>query len=441
MAQSHHKSIDRARRAAKKAAREGGVTYQQALDAEARAAGHRHWSDMLSGGTITEMAAPPPTLASVEEEMKRLMSASANKPGMRISEWVSSIMRDAAAKASEYKPTRFSHGIRSLPVDVRMIAQAVDPMSGPWNEGVERAAVRCPLHDDANPSLVISGRGSAVRLACMAGCLPTELSEHAMSRIADAASRAMAFAAANDRSRVVYGASMGPEGVGGLGGFYRLADGKTFELDVLVCRMLPDGYPVWFDGALPRRVGALDRAIRILLAGRHAMTVEQPDERSPLWRISIDGGHRYRLVASVGEDGSYGVNAGFTGIGIDGAETYAQSRQAAARIHALLRKAETLDPDERRLNQERHDREVAHAEKVRGNDADGWGWWTGPNEDEFTWGGPWKIRAEAISQGNGHCSEEGETFYVIQARTEGEPDADGMQAFSATRGLKRCRAT
>jgi hypothetical protein len=72
----------------------------------------------------------------------------------------------------------------------------------------------------------------------------------------------------------------------------------------------------------------------------------------------------------------------------------------------------------------------------------GWGWWVGPNEQEFNWGGPWKTRAEAISQGNGSCHEDGETFYVIQARTADEdPEPGETTPFLETRGMKRCRAT
>lgn len=52
---------------------------------------------------------------------------------------------------------------------------------------------------------------------------------------------ALAFMKANDASDVVEGSAKGP----GRGGYYRLADGRVFELTVADCRSIPDGYPRW----------------------------------------------------------------------------------------------------------------------------------------------------------------------------------------------------
>ncbi|WP_454287221.1 hypothetical protein [Rhizobium arsenicireducens] len=53
--------------------------------------------------------------------------------------------------------------------------------------------------------------------------------------------KAKKFMMANDKSKVVSGATNGP----GLGGSYTLDNGRYFRLSLEDCRSLPDNYPNW----------------------------------------------------------------------------------------------------------------------------------------------------------------------------------------------------
>jgi hypothetical protein len=465
MTDKHHVALDKARKAAKALARSGEMTHQQALDRIAREAGHPHWNAMASVPDASAAPARGPMrlfseletfdylrkpeegqvhdLAAVETATRRLMEDPSRRAGLRIGEWVSGIMREAARKALPGRKDVYGHRIRELPLDAAMVGQALDPKGAP-HEGDE-LLVRCPLHDDTTPSLRITGAGSDLRIACMAGCRSTDLQDRLISRLAEDSAAALAFMRANDRSKVVEGWGHGRPGVGGAGGTYRLADGTSHSLDILSCRMLTDGYPNWYDGKVPRSVAALERRLRVALAGNFPIVVEAPEDRARgLWRFLVAVGRNggYRILVTMRQGEQAGLNAGHNGrFSVSAAETFEEPARAVARAVELTRSFETVDPAERAANEVRHAREVARDERLRGT-VNGWGWWAGPNEDEFTWGGPWKTRQEAISAGNGHCEEEGDVFYVVQARVEDEePDADHMVRFEETRGLKRCRAT
>lgn len=479
MPDKHHVAIDRARKAAKLLSREGGITHQQALDQIARNAGFQHWNAMASAKPVTETPAPllltgpdaaplptalrrgpaklffeldefrylpppnpsTPTLQAVEAETREPMAATPRRPGLALSEWVLRTMRDAAAGAAHKGAERHGHRIRELPFDATMAAQALDPAGAP-HEG-DDLLVRCPLHDDATPSLRIIGSGSGLRMACMAGCSHSDLQDRLISRLGEASHATLAFMRDNDRSKVVEGYGNGRPGVGGAGGTYRLENGTTHRLEVLSCRMLPDGYPDWYDGKVPRSVKALERRLRIAIAGRFPIVVEAPEDRARgLWRFTVKAGHdgRYLVLLSMRQGEQAGVNAGHSGrFSVTAAETFDTAARAVERAIALTRSLETIDPAERTADEVRHAREVARDVRLRGT-VNGWGWWAGPNPDEMTYGGPYKTRAEAISNGNGSCDEEGEHFYVLQARADEEGlDEDGMVVFAETRGLKRCR--
>lgn len=482
----HHVALDRARKTAKALSRGGGLTHQQALDQIAREAGFDHWNAMASADPEPRtpvlqltgpaaVASPPefgpsrmffeldewdhlrapetssapdavstevPTLAGVAREMRRLMAEREGRPGMKINEWVGRIMRDAAARAVPDKSARYVHAIRPLPFDARMVAQAVDPKGGPWDDA-DILVVRCPLHDDTSRSLFISGSGENLRMKCMAGCSSSDLQDKALGMIANAAASAITFMALNDRHRVISGFALGREGAGGMGGRYGMANGWSAVVEPLSGRMLTEGYPLWIDGHMPRAVGTMDRALRTALAGRFPIDMQMPEDRARgMWRYVIDAGYGYSILMSRRQGQQIGVNAGFSGrFSVDAAETYDAPAKAVARVLELLRKAETLDPVERTANEVGHKREIARDAELRG-EVNGWGWWVGPDEGDYRWGGPWKTRKEAISQGNGHCDEETRFFYVVEARVDGEgPDDDGTITFAETRRLKRCRAT
>jgi len=473
----HHVALDRARKTAKTLARDGGITHQQALDRIAQEAGFRHWSDMaaadpappvptllLTGPEAPEEPAstghgpaklffeldqfeylrppaPPisPTLAEVEAQTRSLMAAASGRKGLKLGDWVSQIMRDAAARARPRADEPYRHSIRSIPAHARMIAEALDPDGAP-HDG-ETLTVRCPLHDDASGSLRITGTGQGIRMRCMAGCSHSDLQDRLISRLGEDSAAAIAFMADNDRSRVIGGHAFGRDGVGGAGGAYTLSNGRRHELNVLATRMLVDGYPVWTDGHVPRAAATLERTLRTAIAGRYRIEVTAPEDRAKgLWRYEVHAGHDgdYRILLTIRQGHQIGVNASHSGrFSVDAAETYAKARQAVDRAVALTRSFDTLDPVEATEVKIQHEREVARNARLKGT-VNGWGWWAGPNPDEMTFGGPYKTKAEAISNGNGSCTEEGEHFYVVQARTS-EPDDEGWTTFHETRGLKRCR--
>lgn len=348
------------------------------------------------------------------------------------------------------------HKIRKLPFDAQMVAQAMDPDGGPWKEA-KTHAVRCPMHDDQAPSLVITGRGHDLQMKCMAGCDDGLLHDELMLRLGRTAGRAAMFMKQNDAYKVCAGAGRYQDGLGGRGGAYTLTDGSTHSLDVLTCRMLTEDYPVWIHGNVPRRHYAVETAIRIALAGRHPIEVTQPaDTDKGLWRMKISAYRRqgnprpnineYHVHVQWSRGIPFGINGVWDGdpspldTGPD--ELLPNPEAVVRRVRELLEKTDSTNPDVIAANKARYERELLYNARHHGTDDDGWGWWCGPNEDEFTWGGPYTTRNYAVSMANGSCSEEGEVFYVIQARTvDDEPDGDGMYQFAETRGLQRYEAT
>lgn len=66
-----------------------------------------------------------------------------------------------------------------------------------------------------------------------------------------------------------------------------------------------------------------------------------------------------------------------------------------------------------------------------------WAWFAGPYDDEFTWG-RYPTRQAAINEGNGFCMEDGQAFYIIEARGEAsEPDDEGMIQFAESRNFEQ----
>jgi len=186
-----------------------------------------------------------PTLADVERETLRLMKRqdAEGGGGMKIGEWISARMREAAGRALKDAPPPLT-GLAQIPMTTDNVAYAMDPMRGPYEDSAS-VTIRCPLHGDPerHPSLVVSG----MRMACMAGCDGAALESKLVERLAEAAGRARAFMARNDRSEVVEGSSNSSKG--GMGGTYVLADGTRHRLDTLTCRLLPTGYPRWEHGS------------------------------------------------------------------------------------------------------------------------------------------------------------------------------------------------
>lgn len=480
----HHVSIDRARRTARALAREGGITHQQALDRVAQEAGFRHWNAMVASDTAAPAPLPPtgPAMAAEPEpaefgptrlffeldqfeylrmpgspepagtggdsvsttatpgddaEVPTPRSPRRGLPGLV--ELMSRTMREAS-HAHPGSGREYGHRIRQLPLDARMVAEALDPEGAPHED--DEPTVRCPLHGDASPSLRIAGSGRSLRMACMAGCSASDLRDRLVARLAEESRAATAFMRANDRSKVVGGHGHGRPGTGGAGGTYDLADGSRHPLNVLSCRMLADGYPNWTVGHVPRSVAALERRLRIAIAGGFAITTQVPEDRARgLWRFVVAAGHDgdYRILVSMRQGEQAGINASHGGgFSIDASETFDSPAAAVARVLELTRTFETIDPVERAANEVQHAREVARNARLRGT-VNGWGWWAGPDPDEMTFGGPYRTKAEAISSGNGSCMEDGEHFYVLQARTS-EPDGEGRTEFQEIRGLKRCRS-
>lgn len=67
-----------------------------------------------------------------------------------------------------------------------------------------------------------------------------------------------------------------------------------------------------------------------------------------------------------------------------------------------------------------------------------WRWYAGLYPDDvFDLSGPCLTREGAINEAHGTCWEDGDTFYVIEARSDGDPaDEDGLYWFVETRNLE-----
>lgn len=381
-----------------------------------------------------------PTLAQVESDTIALMREAEGRPGMRISEWVGDRMRAAAEAAVAHMMTegRRTYPLRPLRLDARALAQAVDPTGGPWPQSDE-LIVRCPVHDDRNPSLRITGTGQDVGMVCLAGCEQSNVQKRVLDLMAGEMMAAAAFAKANDASRVVSGHGAGPEGVGGLGGVYRLEDGTEHRISPLMGRVLPLGYPRWIHGDDAMPMMELSALIQGRLPLRAGYLVER-DGDDHVARITQDG-HSVTLRWAFG--GAMRLRSCFDDDGTPAAdESFHEVADAAARMLECASGFETTDPVRLAEIRRRHEREIAYNARHQGVDAEGWGWWVGPNPDEFTWGGPYTTRRYAESVGNGNCGEDGEIFYVVQAKADGDgPDDEGMTSFAETRGLGRCKAT
>lgn len=439
--------IAAARREAKTRARKGGTTHQQALDVVAREAGHANWAAMAAGAATMTAKPASNVLASPDtgKDVKTAERGSAIRSMARLNQWVGSAMREAPTRLAEGYVARdaMRHAIRDIPLNAQTMAQAIDPTHGPW-EDVERLTVRCPLHKDVNGSLVIAGTGVSIGMRCMAGCDDAAVQEHALDRLGKSALAAAAFMKANDAHKVVEGFGRGAPGVGGMGGVYKLTDGTRHDMDTLTCRMLAKGYPDWIHGDVPRTLYAVETALRIALAGRHPITVRQPDDvRQGVWQATIGVFDGYDVIVQWSRGGPYGVSTTFEHAFKGTSDEHHPSIKAlVARTLQLVASPETTDPERLAQEKARMEAEMAHGAANSGIDAEGWGWWVGPNEDEFTWGGPYRSRAYAESEGNGSCSEEGEVYFVMKARVDpgAVPDEDGMWRFRETRTPIMCRA-
>lgn len=229
-------TIGRARRAARKLSRTEGMSHQQALDRIARESGHAHWSAMLSGdrsrdgrsGPIGSAASRPIDFLTDEWPILHLPTPET------VAEW----LRVHTPRSRAATGARRLSDQRMTP---RIVAHAIDHGNGPWDDA-DAVTCRCPVHDDANPSLVVRGRGRALSIACMAGC-PREAVTAAVTKgIVKAVTRTLVFMDANDRSLVYAGASIGN---GGMGGHYTLADESRHTLDTLSCMLLGEDHPRW----------------------------------------------------------------------------------------------------------------------------------------------------------------------------------------------------
>jgi hypothetical protein len=228
-------TIGRARRAARALSKTEGVSHQQALDRVAAQAGHRHWSDMLAVDAATTAGTAP---AHVPIDPRTDPSPE------NVSAWLRrhTPRSKAAAQSDRLAP---------LAIDPRLVAQAVDHDHGPWDDA-DVLTCRCPVHADANPSLMLVGRGSEFRARCMAGCPQDQIDGAITAGIAQAAVKALDFMSVNDR-RLVYAGAV--TGQGGMGGRYTVNGGKGYDLKVLTARLLPEEYPKWDHGGLPGEDG------------------------------------------------------------------------------------------------------------------------------------------------------------------------------------------
>ena len=275
--------ISKAKARAKRMARAGGTTHQQALDAIAREAGYDHWADMAgtAGSAPTDRTQQPargpnhtmppqlddfaympppgveantangrvpslPDLADVERDLGRIMErtatdqATSESRGRSIPEWVADRMHQAAERGLAHAgKTDKRPAIAELPLTTDNVAYAMDPEGGPY-EPHDRLTVRCPMHQDGKPPLAIKGE----LMRCAAGCDATRLRDHLARRLAETARNATDFMVRNDASGVVAGASANENG-GGMGGSYTLRDGSKHRMETLTCRLLGNGYPRW----------------------------------------------------------------------------------------------------------------------------------------------------------------------------------------------------
>lgn len=228
-------TIGRARRAARALSRSEDVSHQQALDRVAVEAGHRHWSDMLAA----DAAAPANTNAAklaLQFQMDQMPLMTIPSPET-VSEWLKK-------HTPRSKVTGQAERLAPLTIDPRLVAQAVDHDHGPWDDK-DALTCRCPVHDNANPSLVLVGRGAEFRAKCMSGCPQDAVDKAITAGIAQAAVKALDFMAVNDRHLVYSGAVIGR---GGMGGRYTVNGGRGYDLKVLTTRLLPEEYPRWDHG-------------------------------------------------------------------------------------------------------------------------------------------------------------------------------------------------
>jgi hypothetical protein len=425
-----HDPIAAARREAKTRSRKGGTTHQQALDAVAREAGHEHWAAMQAAHAAPAATIPPAT-----------STRPARRLGVRLETafWAQNHRSRIQTLSSARAGSGLEHPLRPLAFTPETVARLLSRHAPPTRRGSAFLAP-CPLHDDANPSLTLApSKGltmkDGVSFACMAGCDAHGIEDAIVGALDEAIEGADAFMDANDRSRVVEGWAHGPAGVGGLGGSYRLEDGRRFDLPYASTAMLPEGYPFWWHVGCEAPIHALERELRAVARGHHRVVVAQEAGRPALavevWpeRNGVGG---YAVHACAMEGGAFGVRANW-GDARPGVwdEIHDGMDKALARMTALMKECATTDPVEIAENETRSAREKAYMESIRGLDADGWGWFVGPDEDEFVWGGPYRTKAAAIDEGNGHCHEVGETYFVIHAKPDDDVDEDGRSEFVA----------
>lgn len=398
---------------------------------------------------------PRQTLADVERDTVDLMRRASGRPGLGISDWVSRIMGDAAHEAdSGRKTVEPRRRLRGIPMDAETMAQAIDPDGAPFAKRRDAIRARCPVHEDRRASLVVAGEGVATSVRCMAGCDPAALNDAAIAGLAAASARAAAFMDANDASRVVSGYGRGRPGVGGAGGVYELEDGSRHEMDVLACRLLAQGYPRWFEGDDAFAIKQLEFRVRERAGPGKKVVLTPPTDADGEWVLDCTvgdaadryGGYRAVVRWSLGQP--FGLAAD-TESDAEGYRVAGHSQEfhetpeaIEARLLRCLKEWHTTDPTRIAENEAAMERERRYMESIRGTDSDGWGWYVGPDEEAFTWGGPYRTRIAAINEGNGHCQEHGEIYFVVQARTDPdeEPDDEGMTRFAESRKPEAVKA-
>lgn len=231
-------TIGRARRAARRLSRKDGISHQQALDRIAAESGHAHWSAMLSAD---RMAHPKPSTTMSD-------GVRDHPTPFLVDEWptlhlptprtVADWLRTHAPRSRMAKATDRMSDHEMVP---RIVAHAVDHANGPWDDR-DSITCRCPVHEDRSPSLVVRGRGRSLSMKCMSGCPEEAIAKAVTAGILKAATRAVAFMEANDRSLVYAGASIAN---GGMGGRYTLDDESRHELETLSCMLLGEDHPRW----------------------------------------------------------------------------------------------------------------------------------------------------------------------------------------------------
>lgn len=425
-----HDPIAAARREAKTRSRKGGTTHQQALDAVAREAGHEHWAAMQ-----TAHAAPAATSEPA------LPAPPTRRVGVRLETafWAQNRRAQVQTLSSARPGSKLDHPLKALAFTPENVARLLSRDVPPIRHGAA-FLTRCPLHGDAHPSLVVArSEGLTMKegvvATCMAGCDAHGIEDAIVALLEEAAEGAEAFLDANDRSRVVEGWAKGPAGVGGLGGSYRLEDGCRFDLAYGSTAMLPEGYPLWWHVGCDAPIHALELGLRAVARGHHAIRTA-PEVDIPALTVEVwperNGAGGYAVHACAMEGGVFGIRANW-GDPRPGVwdEIHDDIDKALARMTELMKECATTDPVEIAENETRRAREKAYMESIRGLDADGWGWFVGPDEEDFVWGGPYRTKAAAIGEGNGHCHEVGETYFVIHAKPDDEVDEDGRSEFVA----------